>query len=150
MTIMTVFCAQASTTPSRSLIEFKHAIRTFSSRSARENWSRARTLKVSCRSEAHRISIFRDFRVEKLKNESKTKKTSEKTLKKQENESKNARSAMRPVFPHKTTHPGHFPPPYAPRLQTVPKNDIESKKWLNFLKISKYWYFASLQAATYL
>ena len=60
-TILTVFCAQASTTPSRSLIVFKHAIRTFSSRSARENWSRARTLKGSCRSEAHKIPIFRDF-----------------------------------------------------------------------------------------
>ena len=61
MTILTLFCAQASTTPSRSSIEFKHAIRTFSSRSARENWSRDRTLKVSCRSETHKIPIFRDF-----------------------------------------------------------------------------------------
>ena len=127
MTILTLFCAQASITPSRSLIEFKHAIRTFSSRSARENWSRARTLKVSCCSEAHKIAIFHDFRVEKLENESKTKKTSGKTRKKQENESENARSTTRPVFPHRTTAPGHFPPSCAPRLQPGPKNDIESK-----------------------
>ena len=59
--IFAVFCAQASSTPSGSLIEFKHAIRTFSSRSARENWSRARTLKGSCRSEAHKIPIILDF-----------------------------------------------------------------------------------------
>ena len=56
---------------------------------------------------------------------------------------------MRPVFPHKTTAPGHFPPSHAPRLQTVPKNAIESKKRLEILKISNYWNFASLQTATY-
>ena len=64
MTNYTLFCAQASTTPSRSLIEFKHAIRTFSSRSARENWSRARTLKISCRLEARKIEKIQKFQVE--------------------------------------------------------------------------------------
>ena len=75
-------------------------------------------------------------------------KTSEKTLKTQETESKNACSILRPVFPRRTTPSGHFPPSYALQLQAGLKNAMGYKKWSFFLKILKYWYFASLRAAT--